>query len=196
MLCYLRFHEALPLTQSQTSATAPDGIPGIVKSMGFVSLSVPTLISKAKALRNKITQAVRALNIQGPRQPLPPSGFRVSTIKVPGPLNREYTIIDEPLPQRLITAAVARRPKNKIPLPKLCIQAAMELFFDIKLRKRLSFNTWYRTRPVDSSVKPWHYHEKITDVNPQVLDEDHYFWDKRFEADTMAKPIDLMSTSA
>jgi hypothetical protein len=188
MLVYLRFEEKFTLSKA-TNHTARDQMPFVLTSTGFDCPPIHVLQEKCNRLRDSIQSVMEALRLDHVRQPLPPSGLAETTISVPGPVTRSYTVFNQPIPQALIDAA--HKTKEQC---NLCVQANMDLFFDVQFRSRIAANTWYRFRVVDTSLLPWDpTTEKMSDVNPQILHKDHYFqqncippfWQRSFEAGSL-----------
>jgi hypothetical protein len=117
---------------------------------------------------------MKTLRLNRVRQPLPPSGLAEITIHFPGPVTQKYTVINQPIPPAPIDAAPRLSTKDT-----LCVRAHMDTFFDVKFRNRISANSWYRFRVVDTTLLPWDPKpEKMSDFNPQILHKDHYFQQK------------------
>jgi hypothetical protein len=148
------------------------------------------LTHRVDRLQGIISQIVETLRLNRDRQPMPLYGLAEITIRLPGPVAQDYTVINQPIPQGLIDAAP--RPLNK---DTLCLRAHMDIFFDVKFRNRIAANSWYRFRVVDTALLPWDpKSEKMSGVNPQILHKDHYFrrkclpsfWCRGFEANNLS----------
>jgi hypothetical protein len=157
-----------------TSQTAPTKLPSVLRSMGFESVASLTFTHRVDRLQDIISQLMETLRLNRVRQPLPPSGLAEITIHFPGPVTQKYTVINQPIPPAPIDAAPRLSTKDT-----LCVRAHMDTFFDVKFRNRISANSWYRFRVVDTTLLPWDpKSEKMSDVNPQILHKDHYFQQK------------------
>lgn len=98
-----------------------------------------------------------------------PSGTASATISIPGPVIREYTVINQPF---------SPGPGAKIgqlnQAMSTCTVAIVELYHDIRARKILASKEWMHYRQIDPSLKPWSPSESIASVNPQVLEKDRF----------------------
>jgi uncharacterized protein YceK len=170
MLLCLHSEEKFTLSNT-TSQTAPNKLPSVLRSMGFESVFSCVLKHRSDSLKDIIPQAMETLQLNRVRQPLPPSGLVETTFYLPGPVTQNYAVINQPIPQALIDAAPKLKTRDN-----LCVRAHMDVFFDVKFRNRISANSWYRFRVVDTTLLPWDpKSEKMSDANPQILHNDHYF---------------------
>lgn len=119
-----------------------------------------------KRIKSGLPKALHIIKIHKPRTQLPlPSGLEEITIRVPGPIDRSYRLVNQAIPPAMKSAAT---PSFSLPTAgKACITAKMELFHDEAKRNRLIVKTYSRLRAVDPKIKPWELGQKMTDVKPQ-----------------------------
>ena len=96
-------------------------------------------------------------------------GVAKVVINVPGPITREYTVVNQTIPVTL----PQQKPRH-FGDGKACVIARIELFNDKLRRKRLITQTLGRLRLLDPSLLPWNIDETIASKNPQVLENDHF----------------------
>jgi hypothetical protein len=89
------------------------------------------------------------------------------TLRVPGPVTREDTLLDQTLPRELFAHKV--KDSNKAS----CAFARIELFQDVTRRRLLLTKTYSRFRVLDLELTAWLLGGTIFDTNPQI-DENHF----------------------
>jgi hypothetical protein len=89
------------------------------------------------------------------------------TLRNPGPVTREDTLLDQTLPRELSAHKVKDSDKAS------CAFARIELFQDVTRRLLLLTKTYSRFRVLSLELTAWPLGGTIFDTNPQI-DENHF----------------------
>jgi hypothetical protein len=108
------------------------------------------------------------------------------TLRIPGPVTREYTVINQSLPREPFAH------KNKDSNKASCALARIEFFHDETARRLILTEIYSRLKVVDLELNPWPLGGTIFDTNPHI-DENHFivnncyglFWVKGYENPTV-----------
>jgi hypothetical protein len=76
-----------------------------------------------------------------------PIGLSQITFRLPGPLTREFTVVNQTIP-------ISLSPKGNKTTDTICTIAKIEFFYDLRARKSLIAQTWARLCLLDPSLLP------------------------------------------
>jgi hypothetical protein len=200
LICYLFDEESLKIPKRKTVAEKGQDA-WVPMAHGYPR----KMICKKKILHKKRTNMLTymkvVLEMLQTAEPgfSPPPGPTEINITIEGPLDMSCTVINQAMPQALISAVKAAKPgkgarKAKIS-GSMCVKTMIELFHDEQETMRLITATWHRHHAIDASLKPWGPYQKISDVNPQVLHADHFlqkscmpgFWAHSFDTEVVSR---------
>lgn len=111
--------------------------------------------------------------------PLPKPNYQETLLRLSGPIGEEFLLLDgyytPPTTQAGLDFIYGPHSFNKAGsrLAHACLEAKMEMFWDLNLLNFLTGEFFIILRSLDPELKPWKPGEDIFEVNPQMKDKQH-----------------------
>jgi len=196
VIVYLRDVEGYKAPEYFEADVGPDRIASHLHSMGYSKDLVYTsrfALMKLSSLKSQLSRYLTFLQNHVPtrvRVSLPTGGLPQVTLRMAGPVTREFTGVNQTIPTTIHTH------EKRFEREGSCLIPRIELFQDEQSRLRVISQTWSRLRLLDPTLLPWSIDETIAAHNPQVLHKDHLmqlcypaFWTTAFEREVEAHKI-------